>query len=320
MKYILLLLFITASLPVLSKNIIYIVKKGDTLSEIINRTIDTPETRIYGKHGLLAQVIKQNHLKHHGDRLKTGEQIILHVPSSATKNFTKPQKIRLSLKEKSKNKKDETIYFQSSYGASFFSLDSKKIIGITNIAGGSLHDLSITTGLNSEYIGYELNYTHQVLSFSQEQTSYNLVLNNIYSQLNYKNFLFALSNSSTPLLKLNGDLTITSLIAKIWFISCGYKKTIKYSSKYSLKLKALISYPLSISSTSPLVTFSTLSGYNGVLHLTIEHKITNKIAWQIINKFIYTKWNSNINWERREGEAESQFSNFHLGFAIKYTL
>jgi len=298
--------------------LLYNIKKGDTLSEVIEKKIITDEYRIYGEKGFLNKVIKYNQLSSNGNDLTPGQ--LIKLPIDHLEKYQKTKSTSKTIKENHPSPKTLEVETFIKYGASYQLIDTNEgILGVSNISGASFKDFSLGTHIYLNDNFYHLSFSRSNFDYSNASISDELSLDNISALFNIKGLTLGLSLADYPLVKLNTDLSVISETTKNWLVEIGYWKEYKFSESFFYH-KLLLGYALNSSPKNSSIIINDARVYRLFIDLGIKHYFSNNWGILLNNSFSYTSIDSQVKWLDRDGSFKSNYlkANLFLGLLYKY--
>lgn len=294
----------------------YIVKYGDTLSQIVKQHY--PNDHLYGANGKLNEVLKKNpHIKNvhriypnqeiHFVPLVPQENALERFDLADTKNAqdeitndTHNEPVEAPKRKVSGVLGIDEWNLSVLYGAKYLSLSQSGSLGKANVGALFINDIKV----NSEFLfedwslgfqvdTYKFKYESLTKGDSKQMSSFNL-----YGS--YKWFMGGLNIEEAPLFRNNGgsiEMTKNSLI----YLSVGAKKDIELPTRKptAIKLKGWVSYPVSSSSDKAEVELSSVSGFSLNAQGELNREIFAKPEYAL-----YTVWQTGVGYRSLEQKVE----------------
>jgi hypothetical protein len=348
---VLLLLFF---MPNLSAQVLhnYVIREGDTLSQVIQRLYPgagTREKRIYGPGGMLMQLMTINPGITNPNQLQPGMTLkfwpidevvespqdmvsqtmrsfaaeITEVPPSASILVEKP------LPEKEKLS-EETEATKESLSVLAFGGVRHLVIRQSGAQGaGKVGGMMIDSGVGSELRLGETIYAMNLHTFNYRYRSEigdgNLRMYGLDFRLVKNGFIAGLNIEQLPFFRNNGgDLEVVR--ESFYNFNLGYQQSLELKSRKpsELKLSTWLSLPLAASSDSPNVRINSLRGYGVHGQAVFSRQVLRRedyqvnIFWATHMEYHYIR--QHTHWEISSGQTRNIFLGIStsLGMKIDY--
>lgn len=308
----------------------YIVKNGDTFSEIVGR-YTSPPPPLYGKNGRIARILSFNPSIKNPNHIKIGETIIL---GKVSKNggyeahFELPIKTKKQAKKRLKKvqvlDKDGTGIFDFGLGAGarYYSHTQSGALGSANIGTLFLNNLSLFTSYTRREFGVKMNIDSYKYKYSANSSESEKQLYSYSLQVSYNRFLLGLGVEQQPLFKnSNGTIEMVAESAVLPFL--GYKWHIELSEKIKtyLDIQASASYLVDSSASDSSVKISSHSGYGADVKTKLVRKLGSSKRYPLYyfwsNDISYRNYERNVEWSTSSGKANTEQINLNSTIGLK---
>ena len=283
---------------------LYIVKKGDTLSKIVERYTDPPPS-LYGISGRLQRILNLNPAIKDSDNLDIGFGVLLQ----------KKQKI---IELDTRN----SFYFDIGFGAKYFSIEQEGKLANVSIGELNPNFYSIKTGLFRGEYSYHLNYEYN--KFSTNSSSKKLEDNYqlLSLGLKYKKLFYGLTIEESPVFKSNsGDDELAILSTTSFNFGFNYFKRFESSKETNLIGHLIIGLPVLGSIDSTNAKLSKISGYNISGELLLERefsKYQNKKFFYFFKQEIrFHSYEFDVDWDTVDGTTSYNQINYLIQIGMR---
>lgn len=318
---------------------VYIVKEGDTLSEIVFRHTSPPPS-LYGENGRLAQILALNSNIDNPNFIKAGETIALqkvaidYGKDSVLKAKNKKPVSDLQTEDRSKNElspisdKGNTGVFDFGigFGAKYYSHNQSGALGSANVGALFLNNLSFFTSYDQRNLKVEgeaniYKFRYEVNASGAERHLYGYSLKSYY-----KNLFFGVSFDQQPLFKNSGD-EVEMVAEAIVTPSLGYQWDIELNTKIESRLivQTSISYLMDSSASDPEVRISKHKGFAGDVKTRLTRRFSTKKRFPTYyyfwsNDIGFRDYERSVKWGTSSGTVESDHLHFNstIGLKIKF--
>lgn len=308
----------------------YIVKNGDTFSEIVER-YTSPPLLLYGENGRIARILAFNPSIENPNDIKIGETIILGKVSENgdhEAHFEPPVKTKKQAKKRLKKvqvlDKDDTGIFDFGLGAGarYYSHIQSGALGSANIGTLFLNNLSLFTSYTRRKFGIKMNIDSYKYKYSANSSESEKQLYSYTLQVSYNRFLLGLGVEQQPLFKnSNGTIEMVAESAVLPFL--GYKWHIGLSEKIKtyLDIQASASYLVDSSASDSSVKLSSHSGYGADIKTKLVRKLGSSKRYPLYyfwsNDINYRNYKRNVEWSASSGKASTEQINLNSTVGLK---
>ncbi|HXH31336.1 MAG TPA: hypothetical protein VNJ01_11030 [Bacteriovoracaceae bacterium] len=314
----------------------YIVKRGDTFSQIVKRKF--PSHKLYGPNGKINQVITQNLQIKNPNRIYPKQVInfIDAVSSSVVIPLAKAES-RQSIPEEKKSELPSTnrrVSFlpgleewniSGLMGAKYLSVSQTGALGSISFGALFLNDFK----LNSEFIFENwsawLQFDSYKFKYKSLRTGDSQQMYTLDFGIAHKWMMAGIGFEQNPLIRNNAG-TIEMTRQSSMYLSLGAKKDIELPTRRptAVRLKCWLHYPLSSATDNAQVKLSSVSGFGASGQVAIEREIFSKEIYSLHATWItdvgYQQLSQVVEWDNSEGKLDSTIINASsaLGLLFKF--
>ncbi len=298
----------------------YIVKKGDTLSEIVSRFTSAPPA-LYGSSGRIAKILKLNPKITDPNLIYVGQVILLRPKKIALKK-SKPYRLNISVAEK---KLPSSWVLGANYGALFYRDEQSGIIGDATVSATALNSLGVYSRFNIGKYHFKFAFSNYKLEYRSSTTLSSLNLTALKLLAGVKNYRAGIMMSSTPLFKNSAGIIEEAKESSIDLL-LGYSVWWQLPTKKesNLEISGELAIPISSSSDNSTLEIDSLSGWQLCLQALLNRKIKQFADYSIYLTMpiaiSYRSYKSQIIWSTSQGEVTSKYLTLSggLGVEIKF--
>lgn len=292
----------------------YIVKRGDTLSQIVSANY--PAQKLYGENGKLLQVLSLNPDIKNQHLIFPRQHIILEnnrrITSDTLETYTPVS---------SHNEKEQ---WQVSVlgGVKFLSLSQKGALDAAKVGqlfeflklGAEFHFLEV--GVFFDYETYKFK-THSVTPDSHQLHSTSL-------KVSYDNILAGVLFDQNPLFKTVNSLTEMTTQTTLSLLA-GYSEKWSFGTRKPtiLELSGVLSYPLSSFTDDPKIRISSVYGFGVLGKAALARELfsnnSHKLKMVFDINVQHQKTSQNVKWEDSKGNVDTKILNFSTALGLSYS-
>jgi hypothetical protein len=301
----------------------YNVQTGDVLSKLVQARY--PNDRIYGARGKLKEILKLNpHIQNPNTIYPN--QTIYFIPElkSVTQTETQPETQNES-RFVSEEKGLEEWNVSALYGAKYLSITQSGALGKAELGVLFLNHLSVQSEFVFDQwsIGFQASsyqFRYKTLTAGDTEQMYDLSFFG-----SYKWFIGGINIEESPLFRNNsGAIEMTKM--SVMSLSIGARKDIELPTRMPtmIKLKALIHYPLSSSSSNADIKLNSINGFRLMGQTEFNRQILARNSYSLhatwMTQMSFHELSQDVEWDTSSGETNSTIldASTSIGLLFKF--
>lgn len=306
----------------------YVIKSGDTLSDIVAKFIKSPP-QLYGANGRISKVLALNPHITNPNVITVGS--IINLPNLKIK-LPKKTKSKVAINKntwqrKKKTRKESKVIkdafeFGMGYGTNYSSYAQSGTLGSASLGVLFINSLNFFTSYKIGNFKLEGESQSSTFEYSFNNSTSKINLRNYALRLSYAYFLLGILLEQKPVFK-NNTSSIESVPETFLLPTIGITKDFSLNTKIEthLLIQLSIDFVSNSSSNESNIEITKHEGLGSTLKTNISRRLNPNSSFPIFyfwtNDFTYRDIERNIDWGLSVGNVKSQIIHFNSIIGLK---